>query len=283
MPIDKKICEKCGRSLPETNFFKMKSGERHRLCKDCLTQYIDNRNPETFLWILKEFDVPYLKKEWIKKTNEIYLKNPAKFGPKSVIGTYIRMMNMQQYKDKRFSDSDHLKKEDSEPKQKTLTEEDKLQEEKLKQMLEAGEISEAEYNTISKSNIKNTDSAELDFIQPEDLDEAAKPHSEDTSLTFGQSYAKDESYWTNQLTPEDIDYLILKWGVLYTPQQWITMETMYNKYAEEYDLNSDREEVLKKMCKTSLKMDAALDEDNLTGYKNLATVFDQLRKSGKFR
>ena len=60
------------------------------------------------------------------------------------------------------------------------------------------------------------------------------------------------------------------------------METTYNKYAQEYDLNVDREEVLKKMCKTSLKMDEALDAGDVTGYKNLATVFDQLRKSGKF-
>lgn len=57
---------------------------------------------------------------------------------------------------------------------------------------------------------------------------------------------------------------------------------MYQKYAEEYDLNSDREEVLKKMCKTSLKMDEALDSGDITAYKNLATVFDQLRKSGRF-
>ena len=60
------------------------------------------------------------------------------------------------------------------------------------------------------------------------------------------------------------------------------METMYSKYAEEYDLNSDREEVLKKMCKTSLKMDEALDTENFNAYKSLATVFDQLRKSGRF-
>lgn len=57
---------------------------------------------------------------------------------------------------------------------------------------------------------------------------------------------------------------------------------MYNKYAQEYDLNVDREEVLKKMCKTSLKMDEALDQNSITEYKNLAAVFDQLRKSGKF-
>ena len=47
-------------------------------------------------------------------------------------------------------------------------------------------------------------------------------------------------------------------------------------------MNVDREEVLKKMCKTSLKMDQALDTSDTTGYKSLATVFDQLRKSGKF-
>ena len=60
------------------------------------------------------------------------------------------------------------------------------------------------------------------------------------------------------------------------------METMYNKYIDEYDMTADREEVLKKMCKTSLKMDEAIDNGDTTAYKNLATVFDQLRKSGRF-
>ena len=57
---------------------------------------------------------------------------------------------------------------------------------------------------------------------------------------------------------------------------------MYKRYANEYELNVDREEVLKKMCKTSLKMDETLDVGDVNGYKSLATVFDQLRKSGKF-
>ena len=57
---------------------------------------------------------------------------------------------------------------------------------------------------------------------------------------------------------------------------------MYQNYANEYDINVDREEVLKKMCKISLKMDLALDTGDITAAKNLSTVFDQLRKSGKF-
>ena len=60
------------------------------------------------------------------------------------------------------------------------------------------------------------------------------------------------------------------------------METMYNKYAQEYELNVDREAVLVEMCKTYLKMNEALDTENYTAYKNLSAVFDQLRKSGKF-
>lgn len=66
MTVDEgyKTCSKCGRSLKASaEFFKMKSGERCDLCKDCLTQYIDNRNPETFMWILEMFDVPYIEKK----------------------------------------------------------------------------------------------------------------------------------------------------------------------------------------------------------------------------
>lgn len=275
VPVSKKKCSKCGRTLPETEFFKMKTKERTDLCKDCLTQYIDNRDPKTFLWILKKFDVPYLKNVWTQKTNEIYLKNPGKFGPKSVIGTYIRMMNMRQYNNLHFEDSDHLKNEEEEEKEPTPEENEK--ETDLKTRLENGEISEAEYKTLSSTG-KKVNELEIDFV---DMD-IQKDIEESAPQTFGQTYAKDDAYWANQLTQEDIDYLILKWGVMYSPQQWITMETMYNKYADEYDLNSDREEVLKKMCKTSLKMDLALDANDVTGYKNLATVFDQLRKSGKF-
>ena len=276
MTAAKKKCEKCGRSLRETEFFKMKSGERYKLCKDCLTQYIDNRDRSTFDWILKEFDVPYIKEKWVELTNKIYMRDPGKFGPKSVIGSYMRTMNMKQYEDIHYEhsadtlDEARAKAQGKEYKTETIIE--TLNKDDLKQKLDAGEISEAEYRTLTEPSSlgENIDFVDMD-IQEEEEKEEEKP-----------SYIKDDTYWSNQLTQEDIDYLLLKWGAAYNPQQWITMETMYQKYAEEYDLNSDREEVLKKMCKTSLKMDENLDVGDITAYKNLATVFDQLRKSGKF-
>lgn len=259
----KLTCSKCGRALKEIEFYKMKTGERCDLCKDCLTQYIDNRNPETFLWILEKFDVPYLERVWVEKTNTIYQKNPAKFGPRSVLGMYLRIMNMTQYKNLTFKDSDHLKAP-IEPKEVDP---------ELKRKLEAGEISQAEYDTFC-----GPASTE---VKPEFFKDELSPTTELEQVPA--PIAKiSETYWTDQLEENDIQYLMLKWGTVYTPQEWITMETMYQRYADEYDMNIDREEVLKKMCKTSLKMDMALDTGDLSGYKNLATVFDQLRKSGKF-
>ena len=284
-----KVCSKCGRSLKETEFFKMKTGNRCDLCKDCLCQYIDNRKPETFKWILEMFDVPYIEKKWTQITNERYKKNPGKFGPKSVIGTYLRTMNMMQYRDFHYSDSDNLEANRGNAATTPVAEAviDDEFEAKLLAQLEAGEISQTQYDTLTKKNAQNYSSkvnsdgfistlanlplnSELEEAEPEPSQEQAP------------QYQFDPTYWTDQLNEEDINYLMLKWGTVYTPEQWIKMETTYNKYSQEYDLNVDREEVLKKMCKTSLKMDECLDAGDVTGYKNLATVFDQLRKSGKF-
>lgn len=260
---EKLVCEKCGRLRPETDFFKMKTGQRYNMCKDCLCQYIDNTKPDTFLWILEAFDVPYIEKKWIQQTNEIY-KKKGKLTPKSVIGTYMRTMNMTQYKDYHYADSDKLNFADKKAKQEAEAAQQRQldNEEVLRQRLESGEITQAEYDTLSVTTVPAAMAAQNhDFLVPK---------------------APDNTALLEQLTDEDYQYLNLKWGSVYRPDQWVTMETMYNKYANEYDLNADREEVLKKMCKTSLKMDESLDAGDVTGYKNLAGVFDQLRKSGKF-
>lgn len=268
-----KTCSKCGRSLKASaEFFKMKTGERCDLCKDCLTQYIDNRNPETFMWILEMFDVPYIEKKWTQLTNERYKKNPGKFGPKSVIGLYLRAMNMLQYHDLTYADSDSINNVG-----KNITV-DEDYEEQLKTKLENGEISQGQYNTLTKTN-RDVQKEGYDvngFLIPEEESQPEEPQEQ------APQYQIDPNYWTDQLDESDINYLMLKWGTMYTPEEWVKMETTYNKYSQEYDLNVDREEVLKKMCKTSLKMDECLDAGDVTAYKNLAAVFDQLRKSGKF-
>lgn len=285
MAIEKLICSKCGREKSYKEYFKMRSGERCDLCKPCLTQYIDNRDTSTFLWILEMFDVPYIEREWIKLANKIYLKNPGKFGPSSVIGQYIRLMNMQQYQDFRFSDSDRLnhairqEKEQAEARRQekqilaTSNEERELQ---LQEKKEAGIISEAAYQTLTHTNIEESNSVISEKEAAPTLQDVPEPIPEIADFRL------NENELAAQLTPEDIQYLILKWGGHYKPSEWIAMEDIYNRYAGEFDLTIDREETLKKMCRTSIKMDEALDLGDVTAYRAYSTVLKELRQSGKF-
>ena len=93
----------------------------------------------------------------------------------------------------------------------------------------------------------------------------------------------DEAKITESLTEEDIKYLSLKWGLLYKPSEWVKMEELYQKYAADYELSTDREQVLKNICKTDLKMNQALDVGDIKTFKDLQGANDMLRKSGKFK
>ena len=106
--------------------------------------------------------------------NEIYKKNPGKFGPKSIIGRYIRTMNMQQYKDFTYADSDKLNFQDSKQEQEQVSiKEQQQREAELQEKLEKGEISAAEYNTLTMTNSDQTP-ADLStkFIMPRKIDES---------------------------------------------------------------------------------------------------------------
>lgn len=264
------ICKKCGRERAATKFFKKKTKERIDICVDCLTMYIDNYDYTTFSWILEMFDIPYIKNVWIKMANDIYLKNPAKFSNRSVIGKYIRTMNMKQYADYCFADSDKLNMAQEMAKERREATVDKDYVLQLQKELEEGKISKAQYDTLSPETPSSIDKEEEEFIALKE--EAIKPIQQGV----------DEGEIRKQLTDEEYQYLLMKWGYLYQPSQLVQMEKLYNKYANEYELNVDREDTLKKICKTSLKMDEALDVGDTQSYQKLASVYDQLRKAGKF-
>lgn len=262
----KMICEKCGRERPEKDFFKMKTGKRDTLCKACLTTYIDNYKPETFLWILERYNVPYIEDLWEQQIQKILAKQgPAKFGSGSVIGQYIRLMNMTQYKEYTFLDTDRIKYEKEKKKAEEAARKEAKNEDKedyikaLQEKMEKGEISEAQFMTLTAEE-----------------EESSKPAS------YIIPNATSEEDLLKSLTVDDQVYLMTKWGAYYKPSEWIQMEKMYNNYSNEYELNIDREEALKKICKVSLKMDQAIDSGDITGSKNYAGILDTLRKSAKF-
>lgn len=295
-------CAKCGKTKKETDFFKMKDGHRFELCKSCLTQNVDNRKPSTFKWILEKFDVPYIEHVWVQLTNQQYKKNPGKFGPASVLGLYIRTMNMSQYKGYGYKDSDFLKNTrirlQKEAQERRMSV-DPDYEERLKEKYDKGEISKAEYDTLTFTNAvqesdSNThffeDDIDTDKLEEEEVSAEQEESSEEEedvldievpnfTADLQQNY---ENKIVDSLTDEDMQYLLVKWGITYSPNEWVKLEDTYQRYAAEYELNVDREETLKQICKISLKMDKALDVEDYQGYQKLANTFDQLRKSSKF-
>ena len=95
---EKCTCIKCKRTLADTKFYTYKDGAKCELCKDCLTMHIDNWDPETFLWILEKFDLPYIESEWNILRDRAYAKDPHKMTGLSVIGKYISKMKLKQFK-----------------------------------------------------------------------------------------------------------------------------------------------------------------------------------------
>lgn len=280
-----KTCIKCGKTKKETSFFKMKSGERCDWCKDCLTMHIDNRKPDTFKWILEMFDVPYIESVWVEQTNKQYQKNPGKFGPASVIGQYIRTMNMAQYADYHYSDSDQINNRERLAAQgiQQAKDIDPDYEENLRKKYEAGEITKAAYETLSLGNA----GPHLNNDIPDHTYTYEDENGEETLKVDVPEFRKDiqtdyENKIVDELTDADMQYLLVKWGITYTPTEWVKLENTYQKYAAEYELNVDREESLIQICKVHLKMDKALDVEDYQGYQKLATVYEQLRKSAKF-
>lgn len=260
------VCEKCGREKPETDFFKMKTGNRDTLCKPCLTALIDNYEPDTFMWILERYNVPYIEEVWDNQVQKILAKQgPAKFGSGSVIGPYIRLMNMTQYNQYTFADTQTIKleaekkKAEEEARKKELKKQNDILVATLQAKRDNGEISDAEFRTLT--------------AEPED-----KPKT-NSQFIFNNV---DEDELLKQLDADEQLYLMTKWGAYYKPSEWLQMEKIYKNYENEYELNIDRQEALKKICKISLKMDQAIDAGDVTDSKNYANILDTLRKSAKF-
>ena len=261
-------CEKCGRSYEATrNFFKKRTGERYPVCKNCLTLQIDNANPDTFKWILKEFDFPYIEDTWNDIAETEYKKKPASFGPKSVIGMYMRTMNMGQYAKYHWSDTPKFEEKKRQEEQKRVAKIAQAEQfaasraKELEEKLAAGEISQAEFDF--KNPLNNEKKNEQPMFKT-----AALGINEDDIL---EKMSEEERY-----------QMMLKWGNAYRPSQWVQMETLYRKYENEYELSVDREETLKQICKLNIKMSEALDVGDSNAYKALSTSYDQLRRSSKF-
>lgn len=273
-------CEKCRKTMSDVNFYTYKNGTKAELCKSCLTMHINNWEPDTFLWLLEKFDVPYIEAEWNILRDRAYAKDPYKMNGMSVFGKYLSKMKLKQWMKYTWADTERLKVE-AEEKAKLYGNVNQIHSEDIEKMKEAyenGEITEAQYKTY----------AEIHASEP----------------TFGMSspYAKQppsapSPYPVNDnpfervdiidvgadLTQEDKIYLAMKWGRLYSASDWVTLEKLYVEFMNSFDIQgAARIDTLIMICKTSLKMNQAIDSGDIDTYQKLSRVYDSMMKSAKF-
>ena len=234
-------------------------------------------------------DVPYIPWEWNTLRDRKYQEDPVKgTGGPAVMGKYLAKMKLKQWYDKEtgkpytWDDTDRLVEELGPQQQEPeMTEEDKEAEEahkkEIQDMYEKGEISEAEYKTLTSTE----DQIAAGTAFPDTLPNgnAVDP------FDFDSQYMSEDELPdpAAELTNEDKIYLAMKWGRLYKPNEWVSLEQKYVEMENSFDIqDADSRNTLILLCKTDLKMNQALDCGDIDGYQKLSRVSDSLRKSAKF-
>ena len=259
------FCKKCNRTMRGTEFYTSNNLEKFPndgkldQCKKCLTMHVDNYNPDTYLWIIQDIDVPWVPDEWNKLLAK-YGQDKSKLTGMTILGRYLSKMKLKQYKDYRWKDTEHLREVANSKIETTMKQSG----------YSAAEIAEV----IEKATFKIPDG---ELVEP--------PHPEPQQPFQVENYFQPEEEEIDDLdlTDDDKIYLRLKWGKAYKPEEWVRLEQLYNEMMESYDIQSAGHiDTLKLLCKTSLKANQLIDIGDVEGFQKMSKVYDQLMKSGKF-
>ena len=246
-----------------SNFYISKNTEKYppdgrlNVCKKCLTMHVNNWEPSTYMHILQEIDIPYIPQEW-EALLERYGKDPKKVTGVTILGRYLSKMKLKQFAHLNWSDTERLM-EDDKKKQLIIRQQEEAQRNRYAAALQSGEV------------LEGLEGVDIDNLTEEQIQELfPAPEQMPTSLE-------------DELTQEDKKYLSLKWGKLYRPEEWIALEQFYEQMTSSFDIQTAAHfDYLKMICKTSLKMNQAIDCGDIEGFAKLQKAYDSLMKSAKF-
>ena len=260
-------CEKCNRTMNADQFYGSNNLAKYpegklKQCKKCMTMHVDNFNPDTYLWILQECDVPYIPEEW-NKLLASYARDKSKLTGMTILGRYLSKMKLKQFRDYRWKDNEFLQELANNKMEQTMK----------RQGYEAAEIAQA----IATASVP----------VPTGVIEAPVYEEDNPFLSSGDDYFAEQSGggddFVDDLTEEDRTYLRLKWGKTYKPEEWIRLEQLYEEMMGSYDVQgAGHIDTLKLVCKTSLKANQLIDIGDIEGFQKMSKVYDSLMKSGKF-
>ena len=259
-------CEKCKRTMAGEQFYSSNNLEKYpndgklNQCKKCLTMHVDNFNPDSYVWILQECDVPYVPAEW-HGLLQTYGRDKSKLTGASILGRYLSKMRLKQWRDYRWKDTAFLQE---------------VENAKIEQAMKAQGYDAAEI--AMTLNEKNSAIPEGDVVIP-----VYKDESVNEAPVYDDYFAQQAPEINIDLTDEDRTYLCLKWGKTYKPEEWVKLEQLYEDMMSSYDIQTAGHiDTLKLICKTSLKANQLIDIGDVEGFQKMSKVYDGLMKSGKF-
>lgn len=264
------FCDKCHRTMRADEFYGSSNTEKYPngkldQCKKCVTMHVDNWNPDTYVWILQDCDVPYIPDEWYKLLQS-YGQNPEKMTGMTILGRYLSKMKLKQFRDYKWKDTAFLQE---------------LQNNKTEQAMKSQGYAASEIaDVISKQQVIIPQGG---FTEPEWKELQVVNPSDPPQDYFAEQNGIEEIDIANDLTDEDRRYLLIKWGKSYKPEEWIKLEQLYEEMMASYDIQSAGHiDTLKLVCKTSLKANQLLDIGDVDGAQKMIKMYDGLMKSGKF-
>ena len=223
---------------------------------------VDNFNPETYLWILQECDVPYIPDEW-NKLLQSYGRDKSKLTGMTILGRYLSKVKLKQWREYRWKDTEFLQEVANK----------KIEETMKRQGYEAAEIAQA----IATATLPIPEAP----VEPPPAEDNPFLASGNEDYFADMSGGQDD--FIDDLTEEDRTYLRLKWGKTYKPEEWVRLEQLYEEMMASYDIQgAGHIDTLKLVCKTSLKANQLIDIGDIEGFQKMSKVYDSLMKSGKF-
>lgn len=246
------FCPTCRKTLDEKNFFKTRRVDKHPSgflpeCKTCICLKVDDSDVQTFLPILREVDVPY----WPSKWRDLVQKKPA--GGASIIGKYVSMMRMNQYKKYFWADTSNLVDEERAALIAAFKQEDMTETDAEKKADEAQALSDIE-STQMRTMTTTPTAAAMYGLTPE-------------TSKYG-------------LTQAEIDELKVKWGEDYNEDQYLQLEQLFKDMKEAYIIQDPIALSNAKMiCKLTVKMNRFVDIDDVESSSKISRQLDTFIKT----
>lgn len=253
------FCKKCGKTMDDKEFYTSKNIAKYPpdgkldMCKKCLTMHVDNWNPDTYMWILEETDVPYVKEEW-DGILEKYGQDPKKVTGVTILGRYLSKMKLKQWNQYGFADTERLAEE-----RKAL---------KINQMKAQG---------MSGDEIDAELATDRTPAKPASM---AAPQSPVGAAQYEPIAVVDE--FEDQLTAEDKLVLRMKWGASYMAGELVRLEQLYRDFEKSYDIQgAGMVDTLIMICKASFRANQLIDTGDIEGFQKMSKVYNDLMKSAK--